>query len=166
MFPGDVGVSAGPRARGCSAKCQDVGPQCGDTLHAKLSVYEVQMRPDDDDRRVRSASLEHKHIHTIITQGLLENKCHLCPSKHDLMRSLCQFFCFVLFIKIVFCVCTCSVSIVFFSPLVIKDIYFLPMPAFTTSLCCVSKNCMHILNMFENIWTAFCLSFYLYTCYI
>lgn len=69
MFPGDVGVSAGPRAWGRSAKGQDVGPQCGDTLCAKLSVYEVQMRPDDDDRRVRSASLEHKHI--IITQVLL-----------------------------------------------------------------------------------------------
>lgn len=64
MFPRYVGVAAGPCARRGSAKCQDIRPERGDTLGTKLSVNEVQMRANDNDSRVRGASLENTHMNT------------------------------------------------------------------------------------------------------
>lgn len=61
VFPGDVGVAGGSGAGGGSTESQDVGPQCGQPLRAKLSVDEIQVSPNDQHCGVRRPRLESTH---------------------------------------------------------------------------------------------------------
>lgn len=58
VFPGDVGVAGGSGSGWRSTKSQDVGPQGGQPLRAKLRVDEIQVRPNHQHRRVRCPRLE------------------------------------------------------------------------------------------------------------
>lgn len=61
MFPGDVRVAGGPGPRRGSAESKNMRSECGQSLGAKISVDEIQMRSHNHHCRVWRSGLFTKH---------------------------------------------------------------------------------------------------------
>ena len=57
MFPGDVRIASGSGAGWGSAECKNMSSEGGQSLRAKITVDEIQMRSHYHHCRVRCSSL-------------------------------------------------------------------------------------------------------------